>query len=197
MKISIMQPHFLPWIGYFYMIYKSKNFVFLDDVKFHYQSWQHRNYIYANNKPILLTASIDNITKNNKILEVKFKNNFFKKKHLKSIHQAYSKTKFFNNFYPILEGIYNTETKNINEFNQIFIKKITEINNIESNFYKASELQINLTKQDKLIEICKKLNAKTFLSTPGSSAYLTNKNFMDANISLEYLNYDKIEKKKN
>ena len=105
--ISIMQPHYLPWLGYFYLIYKSKNLVFLDDVKFQYQSWQHRNYILSNNKPILLTAPIDNMTKNNKIVNVKFKSEFFREKHLKTIHQAYCKTKYFETFFPILEDIYS------------------------------------------------------------------------------------------
>tara|TARA_B110000305_G_C19361852_1_gene599879 strand:- start:96 stop:758 length:663 start_codon:yes stop_codon:yes gene_type:complete len=194
--ISIMQPHYLPWLGYFYLIYKSKNLVFLDDVKFQYQSWQHRNYILSNNKPILLTAPIDNMTKNNKIVNVKFRSELFREKHLKTIHQVYCKTKYFETFFPILEDIYSFKTENISEFNQNFIMKISKLSNINANFYKSSQMQISSPGQDKIIEICKKLNLKTYISTPGSSAYLSEKKFLDENIYLEYMDYSKIESKK-
>lgn len=191
--ISIMQPHYLPWLGYFYMIYKSKNLVFLDDVGFQYQSWQHRNYILSNGRPLLLTAPIDHTTKNNKILNVEFKDEIFKKKHLKTIQQSYAKTKYFKKFFPILEEIYSLKTKNLSKFNENFVIKITKLNNINANFYNSSTMNIKSSNQDKIIKICKKLNTNIFLSTPGSSAYLTEKKFLISNISLKYLNYSKIE----
>ena len=51
MKIAIMQPTFLPWLGYFSLIKSVDKFVFLDDVQFDRRSWQQRNYILNNNKP--------------------------------------------------------------------------------------------------------------------------------------------------
>ena len=43
MIVSISQPTFFPWIGYFNIIKKSDVFVFLDTVKFEKHSWQMRN----------------------------------------------------------------------------------------------------------------------------------------------------------
>ena len=42
-KIAIMQPTFLPWVGYFDLIDQVDTFVFLNDVQFQKQTWQHRN----------------------------------------------------------------------------------------------------------------------------------------------------------
>ena len=44
-KIAIMQPTFLPWMGYFAMIDYVDEFVFLDSVQFAKRSWQQRNKI--------------------------------------------------------------------------------------------------------------------------------------------------------
>ncbi len=46
MKISIIQPTYLPWSGYFSMIKNADIFVFLDDVQFDKRSWQQRKRIF-------------------------------------------------------------------------------------------------------------------------------------------------------
>ena len=52
MKCSIMQPHFLPWIGYFNLITQSEKFIFLDDAQFSKNNWHNRNRILNNNLPL-------------------------------------------------------------------------------------------------------------------------------------------------
>ena len=44
-RVAIMQPTFLPWIGYFALIHEVDTFVFLDSVQFAKRSWQQRNQI--------------------------------------------------------------------------------------------------------------------------------------------------------
>ena len=43
----IMQPTYLPWIGYFKLIKSVEKFVFLDDVQINKRSWQQRNEILS------------------------------------------------------------------------------------------------------------------------------------------------------
>ena len=47
---SILQPHYLPWIGYFDLIKRSDVFVFLDDVQYIKREWKNRNKIRKNPK---------------------------------------------------------------------------------------------------------------------------------------------------
>ena len=195
MKLSIMQPHYLPWLGYFYLIYKSKNFVFLDDVKFHYQSWQHRNYIKGANTPNLLSIPVGKSTNKLKIVDVKINNNSFREKHIKSIYQEYCKSDYFKQFFPILEKMIYFETDNLSIFNQNIIKKITEINEIRTNFFKSSEINVSGSKEEKIINICKKLNINNYISVPGSKNYINDKNFCAKKINLTFLNYDDIKYK--
>ena len=55
---GIMQPTYLPWIGYFKMIQSCDNFIFLDSVQFDKRSWQQRNYIRGNSDKILLSIPV-------------------------------------------------------------------------------------------------------------------------------------------
>ena len=75
-KIAIMQPTFLPWLGYFSLIKKVDKFIFLDSVQFNKRSWQQRNKIKNNTKSMYLTVPV--LSKNKfdqKISETKIDRN--------------------------------------------------------------------------------------------------------------------------
>ena len=59
MKVAMMQPTFLPWLGYFELIMKADKFIFLDDFQFVYRSFHRRNRILLNGKEQALTIPID------------------------------------------------------------------------------------------------------------------------------------------
>ena len=111
-----MQPTYLPWSGYFGLFNCVDFFVFLDSVQFDKRSWQQRNYIRDNSDKILLSIPV--LSKgqfHQKINQVKINNDLnWKKKHLNSIFHSYSKSKFFNEFFPELSKIYNEEVSNQN-----------------------------------------------------------------------------------
>ena len=71
--ISICQPHFIPWIGYFKMIKDSSKIIFLDNVQYNRRSWQNRTHIRNNSTDdkikFLSLAVIDN-TRSKKINQI-------------------------------------------------------------------------------------------------------------------------------
>ena len=86
MKCAILQPHYLPWIGYFHLINCVDIFVFLDDVKFTHQSWQHRNKIIQKNKETLMLTVPVNFKENDIILDVNIDDKLpWRKKHISTI----------------------------------------------------------------------------------------------------------------
>ena len=56
--LAVMQPTFLPWVGYFALMDRVDRFVFLDDVQFDKRSWQQRNRIKTANGPLWLTVPV-------------------------------------------------------------------------------------------------------------------------------------------
>ena len=97
MVLSILQPSFIPWIGYFDIIRKSDFVIFLDHVQFNKRSWQQRNSIKTPNGNIFLTVPVHTKGKfHQKINEVKIDNSKnYIDSHLKSIYQNYNKSKHF------------------------------------------------------------------------------------------------------
>ena len=66
--LYISQPTFFPWLGYFDLIDQSETVVFLDDVNFTKQSWQHRNYFKTVDGLKLFTIPV--ISKNIKLIDI-------------------------------------------------------------------------------------------------------------------------------
>src|SRR3981081_1029831 len=109
MKIGIMQPTYLPWMGYFELMASSEVFVFLDDVQFNKKSWQQRNRIKGPNGELLITVPVLNKGKRDQaICEVCINNDDrdWGKKHLRSVELSYQKSPFFDWLYSDLREIY-------------------------------------------------------------------------------------------
>jgi hypothetical protein len=189
--LSVMQPSFLPWIGYFNLIKESKYFIFYDDVQYDKNGWRNRNKIKLNSKIEWLTVPV--ITKNRfrqLIMDVEIDNQKdWKKNHLSKLHHAYSKYKHYSFLLPLLLEGYKTDTNKLSDLNISFIKIFLAALGIESEIYKSSELSIQGDKNSRLINFCLNLGADEYLSGDSASEYLNIKKFKENSIHVRYQNY--------
>ena len=193
MKISIMQPTYLPWSGYFSMIKNADIFVFLDDVQFDKRSWQQRNRILLNKKETFLTVPVISKKKlNQKINEVKINDSEdWSKNHFMKIYHAYGKSRFFKEFIERLEKAYNRNFINLIDLNIFLIDQICSYLEIKTKIILSSSISNEFIKEKKLLEICKKLDATEYIAPQGSKEYIDNgKVFLESNINFSYYNFN-------
>lgn len=187
-----MQPTFNPWLGYIYMIQKVDAFVFLDNVQFERRSWQNRNKIKLQNQIFMLNLITKKAPQKTSLMDIFLDNDQkWKEKFLKTIYHAYSKSVNFKKYYHFLEQNLNQEKKLI-DFNINLILKICKDLDIQTPIYRSSTMNITLEKKERLIlNICKILKTRHYLSPEGSKNYLqsTKKIFQDENINIEYFNF--------
>lgn len=192
--ISIMQPTFLPWLGYFNLIKKSEIFIFLDHVQLNKRSWQQRNKIKTNQGELFLTVPL--ISKHRykqKICDTKIKRDEnYISDHLKSIKLNYSNSKYFDRYFDKISDIYFKNFEYLNDLNIDFIKYFSNVLKLKKNFFKSSELDIDFKKKnnDLLIDICKKFDVNEYLSPVGSKIYLDDDKFKKNNIVIKYNDFD-------
>ena len=196
MKIAIMQPTFNPWLGYFDLINSVDVFVFLDNVQLARRSWQVRNKIKANGQELFITIPIKKTSHRNDLLIKEAIINDFEwvKKALRVIKHNYSKSEYFKEIYPYIESLLLSNINTVSEFNINIIKNISDHIGINTNFIKSSSLHdLSGSKDDLLLAICKNLNATSYISPQGSSAYLIENNsgykYEKNNIKLYYTDY--------
>jgi hypothetical protein len=191
MKIGISQPTFLPWQGYFALINYVDEFIFLDDVQFEKRSWQQRNKIkYIGNELLLTVPVITKNKHNQKINEVLIdQNSNYIDKHLKTIKLAYSKTKYFDLYFPKILNIYNKDFEKLIDLNKNLIDFFLIELNITKKFSFSSDLKLSENKHFLIDKICKIKKCTTYISTKGSQDYLNLIDNKDINYKIEYFSF--------
>lgn len=196
MRCAIMQPTYLPWIGYFQLLASVDLFIFLDDVQFAKRSWQQRNRIILNGKEHYLTIPV--LTKGKRsqtILETQIDDSQdWRNKHANSIKHAYSKHPNGQQLLTSCNEFLHVPTANLADQNIRIIEYISQRLGYATTFRRSSELPVGGVKSDYLLKLCTYFGATTYLSAAGSKEYIEEEQiFTASDVRVEYQNYIPLE----
>jgi len=190
--VAIMQPTYLPWIGYFDLIDQSDCFVFLDSVQFNKRSWQQRNRIKGPEGILWLTVSVlSKGRRDQPILDVVIDHTAnFQEKHIKMITHLYSKAPFFGKYVDELSLILSRSHQFLVDLNIELIRWLCTQIGIGTQMVTSSSIDVEGKNVELLVEICKALEADRYLSAEGSRTYIEENNlFGPSGIDLAYHAY--------
>ena len=194
MRLSINQPAYIPWLGYFDRIDHADLHIVLDHVQFEKNSFINRNKMHSNLKPQWITIPVSRGENGeNSIREIKtFNNKKWIKTHLKTITQNYSKAPFFEDYFEEFSDLLKTKT---NESN--LLKIIEPINllilkflDIKTPIVYSRKLDIKSKKSDLVLDICLSQKATQYLSGINGKDYLDIQSFSDNNIKVAFQEYN-------
>ncbi len=197
MKIGIMQPYFLPYIGYFQLLNAVDKYVIYDNIQYTKKGWINRNRILQNGKDLLITVPVE---KDSDYLDIKDRlvsNGFDRQKLLNQIREAYRKAPHFDSVISLIENIINIDENNLFDYIYNSVKAVCEYLNIDTEIIISSTLDIDhsLKGQDKVISICKKLGATDYYNAIGGQELYNVEDFKKENIDLHFLSANPIEYK--
>ncbi|MFA6384004.1 MAG: WbqC family protein [Candidatus Omnitrophota bacterium] len=192
MVISVHQPQYIPWLGYFEKIARSDLFVFLDNVQYKEREFQNRNRIRTDKGWIWLTVPV--VTSEGgriNMSDVRIENSMpWQRKHLGSIKASYAGAPYFNKYYPYFVETLQKKWLKLSDLNVHIVRFIMSELSIVTPTVFESELGILTAKTERIIDICKKLNADTYLSGVGAKDYLDESLFPANKITLYYQHFD-------
>ena len=195
MNVAIMQPYFLPYIGYYQLINAVDEFILLDDVTFIKQGYINRNYILSQGRKLQINILVNSISSNKLINEHSVNDNpTWKKKIIKTIKQNYSKAPYFNETIPLFEDIILNNEKKLSDYLQYQIINICEYLNIGTKITRCSSIDYNkeLIGESKLIDICQKKLANKYINAIGGIELYKNEVFKQNNIFIEFIKKNNI-----
>jgi hypothetical protein len=192
MIVSVHQPQYIPWLGYFDKIAKSDCFIFLDCVQYKTREFQNRNKIRTDRGWSWLTVPVVSQGKSRqKISEVYINNELpWKRQHLNSWKSWYGRAEFFDAYFPFLEDTYGREWNRLIDINVHIIMYILKQLAIPTKIYFESAFDVQAIKTERIIELCKKIKATTYLSGAGGKAYLEEERFYKEGIALAYQHFN-------
>ena len=187
MKLAIMQPYFLPYIGYFQLINAVDTFVLYDDVNFINKGYINRNSILLNNKAHLFTLELIGASQNKLINQIAIGDN--KNKILKTLEHSYKKAPFFKDSFEIIEKIFLNNETNIARFIGDSLVNICNYLEIKTKIIYSSDIEKNnnLKGQAKILEICKILNAKKYINPIGGLELYNKSDFEKEALNLNFI----------
>jgi hypothetical protein len=191
MKIAIMQPYFLPYIGYFQLINAVDTFVFCDDVPFIKGGFINRNHILVNREKYRFTIPVQDVHFRTTIKETIVANNprNWSQQLVKTLQQ-YQKAPYFDAVFPfmvqILRGSIGRPISDVaiesiqNVLNYIDVKKRTSTSFGQYN-------NTHLKGADRIIDICRQEKANIYINAIGGQRFLNKDYFSDSTIQLQFL----------
>jgi hypothetical protein len=191
MRVTILQPSYLPWLGFFEQMSRSDKFVLLDDVQYTRRDWRNRNRVRVKDGWAWLTVPVLQKSRySQSILETCIDNSVpWRKKHLQTLRLHYSKSPFFADYFPRCQKIYEKEWTFLFDLCLEMIHLIKEGMGIETPLLRSSELKTSGEKTQRLISICRELGATHYLSGEAGSNYISEEDFSRQGIVLEYQDY--------
>jgi hypothetical protein len=194
MIISIHQPNYLPYLGFFDKMKKSDILVIYDDAQFSKGDFQNRNKIRIHNGWKWLTVPVEK--KHIPINEIRIKNEFatnnglsWSDSHLKNIAEAYKRAPYYSIYEKEIIKIYKKKYDNLVDLNIALINYLKNIFEIETEVVLSSHFGFTSTSSERLLEIVEALDGDVYLSGASGANYLDISLFEKRDIKVEFQDY--------
>lgn len=190
-KVAIMQPYFLPYMGYFHLLNSVDEFVIYDNIQYTKKGWINRNRILVNGKDKLISLPLKKDSDYLNVIDRKLSDNWNveKVKLLNLIKSSYKKSPQYSIIFPIIEKCIQLSDNNLFNF---ILNSLTQLNSfleIDTKVTISSTINIDhtLKSKDKVIAICKNLNATTYINAIGGQELYNVKDFKNHELDLKFI----------
>lgn len=184
-----MQPYFLPYLGYFQLISAVDTFIVYDNIQYTKKGWINRNRMLRNGEAVLFSLPLQGASDFLDIRERNLAAGFVPDELLNRFTGAYRRAPNFTSVFPILEDILRHEDTNLFRFLHQSISKLCDYLRIGTPIRISSDIAIdhNLTKQDKILAVCRATGATTYVNSIGGVDLYSPADFRASETDLKFL----------
>lgn len=185
MLVGIHQLHYLPWLRYFEKIARCDVFIVLDDIQFTKNDWQNRNKVKTASGATLLTVPVfEHLGQN--LGDVRIKRRApWRRKHWRTIEQAYHKAPFLADHAAFLSETYGRDWGLLNDLNRHMLEYFVHVLGIDTRLVYASGLEVPGKATDRLVKLVQSVDGDCYYSGAyAARAYLDTALFKRAGIGL-------------
>lgn len=189
MKLAIMQPYFLPYIGYWQLISAVDSFVIYNNIKYTKKGWINRNRFLVNGKEALFSLPL---RKDSDFLDVSRRylaDSFNREDLINRFREAYRKAPEYAAFMPVLEGIIRCPSSNLFDYIRYSIDKVCSYLELKTPVVVSSSIDCDhsLKAADRVQAICKAMGAETYINPSRGRELYAKADFERHGLNLKFL----------
>jgi len=189
--LVVLQPGYLPWLGFFDQMHRADVFAYYDDVQFDKHGWRNRNRIKTPQGPLWLTVPVRHHGQGQpRINEMLIDHTSrWQRKHVATLKQYYAKAAYAARYLPELEELMNRPWTHLVELDIALSGQMAAWMQLPIPTVRTSTLGIDGTQSQRLINLCLHFGANRYLSGDAASAYLDVTLFASHGIEVVWQNY--------
>ena len=194
-RLGIMQPYFLPYLGYWQLINACDSFVIYDDIQYTKKGWMNRNRMLSKaQQDVLFTLPVKGGASIDTVMERQISPEFDRQKFLVKLNESYRYALYYPAVFPILKKIVEYNDTNLFGFLLNSIECIMKYLEIKTPLIISSTLAIprEVKGQDKVLMICEKLQAREYINPIGGMDLYDKDVFTNHGIDLGFLKMGEI-----
>lgn len=195
MKLAIMQPYFLPYIGYFQLIAAVDLFVVYDNIKYTKKGWINRNRMLSNGAASTFSLPLRSDSDLREVRDRELSNDFDRRKLLNRFEGAYRNAPEFAATFELVKRIVNDDHTNLFDFIHHSLRELCAYLQIETEIVVSSTIDIDhaLRGQDKVLALCQAVGATEYLNASGGTELYSVQEFASKGIELAFLRSSPVE----
>lgn len=189
--VAVLQPGYLPWLGFFDQLRRADVFVYYDDVQYDKHGWRNRNRIKTQNGPLWLTVPVRHGGEPlPRIHDVEIDARMpWARKHVASIRQAYAHAPFLDRYMPVLEELLQPKWERLVDLDIACVDLMADWFGLRRRIERSSALGIGGDRSERLVNICRHFGASTYVSGDAAQTYLDVNLFERHGITVEWQRY--------
>jgi WbqC-like protein family len=189
MTLSIMQPYFLPYVGYFQLIAASDVFVVYDNIKYTKKGWINRNRMLREGEAATFSLPLKKASDSLDVRERELSADYDPEKLLNQFAAAYRRAPHFARTWPVIEEILRHEDRNLFGFLHHSIIRVCGHLGITTEIRVSSDIGIDhgLRNQDKVLALCEATGARRYVNPPGGMQLYEKDAFEARGLDLKFL----------
>lgn len=192
MRIAVLQPGYLPWLGFFEQMARVDRFVIYDDVQYDRGGWRNRNRVKTARGVRWLTVPVHAPYRDAaRVMDVRIDNRTdWRRKHLLTLLQSYARAPHLARYAGLLEETYARTWESLVELDLHLVGSLAALLGIDpGKMVRASTLGVAGEREERLLGICARLGADAFYEGAAGRGYLDAGRFAAAGVRLEYQEY--------
>jgi hypothetical protein len=189
--LVVLQPGYLPWLGFFDQMRRSTVFVYYDDVQYDKHGWRNRNRIKTPSGALWLTVPVLHAGKGQPLIldALIDQTTDWARKHIRTLRQYYSKAACFSRYMPELEALLERSWTHIVDLDMAVVDLMARWLSLTPAVHRSSALGIGGDKSERLLNMCRHFGADRYLSGDAAQNYLDVDLFGRHGVTVEWQNF--------